>query len=190
MSTWQRLTALMDCWSTISSLSAGVCYPFLSCDIKSQNVNALVRNGWLCACFSSFREPGYSRAPTWIRWKVCIWLSLLLDTSPIQGHSSYLAAGHSLKAVFHVHISNSSHRKNTFIPFIRIHRPQLIQRRSFGLEVCITHDFKIYCLNSSILFPEGRMLGGCRLFPALYLLFIIDPSCYKAHRSMPKCSST
>jgi peptidase E len=38
--------------------------PFFLNVIKSQNVSDLVRNGWLCACFSSFRGPGYSRAPT------------------------------------------------------------------------------------------------------------------------------
>jgi hypothetical protein len=27
--------------------------------IKSQNVSALIRNGWLCSYFSSFREPEY-----------------------------------------------------------------------------------------------------------------------------------
>ena len=112
--------------------------------IKSQNVQRfLVRNGWLCACFSSFRKPEYSRAPTWIRRKVCLWLFILPDNSPRQLRSIllYLVAGHSPKAVFHVHISNSSQIKNTSFLFIRTHRLQLIQSRSFGLEVCIAHDF-------------------------------------------------
>lgn len=30
---------------------------------KLRNVNAWVRNRWLCTCFSSFRESEYSRAP-------------------------------------------------------------------------------------------------------------------------------
>ena len=38
--------------------------PFSLNVIKSLNVGALVRNGWLCACVSSFREPEYSRALT------------------------------------------------------------------------------------------------------------------------------
>ena len=52
----------------------------------------LVRNGWLCACFSSFRELEYSCAPTWIRRKVCIWLFILLDNGLlILSHSSALS---------------------------------------------------------------------------------------------------
>jgi hypothetical protein len=35
---------------------------FFGGEAKSQNDNTWVRNGWLCACFPSVREPEYSRA--------------------------------------------------------------------------------------------------------------------------------
>ena len=150
-----------------------------------------VRNGWLCACFSSLREPEYSRAPTWIRRKVWIHLFILLDNSPPIHNHSYVLSGRALsESRIPCGYFKLLSKREYVLPFYTEPQTSANSKAKFwprGMyNARLSNLVPKWCFFFS---PEGRMLGGCKLFPAVYLPFVIDSSCCKVRRLMLKCSS-